>query len=139
LAAYVAASEAVKRAREDARPTLIECVTYRLEMHTTADDPTRYRDDEEVEKWRARDPIERFAGYLATKDLIDDDKRAALEDEIEDEIDAAWEKAAALIEGAPGPAQMFEHIYAEMTPALERQRVPFADIRKSRGEGGGDG
>ena len=57
LAAYVAAKEAVDRARAGDGPTLIECVTYRLAMHTTADDPKRYRSEEEVEQWRKRDPI----------------------------------------------------------------------------------
>jgi pyruvate dehydrogenase E1 component alpha subunit len=139
LAAYVAASEAVKRAREESRPTLIECVTYRLEMHTTADDPTRYREDEEVEEWRSRDPIERFYAYLASNDLIDDAKRESMEDEIGDEIDEAWRKAQALIDDGPGPEQMFEHILAEKPPELERQQEMFAEIWKSQKKGDGDG
>ena len=60
LAVYAAAQEAVARARTGGGPTLIECVTYRLMMHTTADDPTRYRTDEEVEKWNQKDPLPRF-------------------------------------------------------------------------------
>ncbi len=138
LAAYVAASEAVKRAREEARPTLIECVTYRLEMHTTADDPTRYRTDEEVEEWRSRDPIERFAGYLAAKDLIDDAKRDSLEDEVETAIDEAWRKAEDLIGQAAGPTRMFEHILAEKTPELQRQQERFAAIWDAQQKDGGD-
>lgn len=73
LAVYVAAAEAVERARSGDGPTLIENVTYRLSLHTTADDPTRYRDEEEVEKWEARDPIPRFQGYLKDKGLLSDD------------------------------------------------------------------
>ena len=64
LAVYAAASEAVERARSGGGPTLIECVTYRLAMHTTADDPKRYRTDAEVEEWRRKDPITRFQNYL---------------------------------------------------------------------------
>ena len=57
LAVYLAAQEAVERARAGGGPTLIECVTYRMMMHTTADDPKRYRSDEEVEGWSHRDPL----------------------------------------------------------------------------------
>ena len=54
LAVYAASREAVERAREGGGPTLIECVTYRLGVHTTADDPTKYRSDEEVKAWERR-------------------------------------------------------------------------------------
>ena len=57
LACYAVMAEAAARAREGGGPTLIEAVTYRLGPHTTSDDPTRYRSDEEVEQWRALDPI----------------------------------------------------------------------------------
>ena len=67
LAVYAAANEAVERARAGDGPTFIECVTYRLMMHTTADDPKRYRSDEEVEKWRKKDPLPRFQNYLKEK------------------------------------------------------------------------
>ncbi|NOX59098.1 MAG: thiamine pyrophosphate-dependent dehydrogenase E1 component subunit alpha, partial [Planctomycetes bacterium] len=64
LAVYSATSKAVAKARAGGGPTLIECVTYRLSMHTTADDPTRYRDDKEVKEWEKRDPLIRFTKYL---------------------------------------------------------------------------
>ena len=67
LAVYAAADEAVARARAGGGPTLIECVTYRMAVHTTADDPKRYRSEEEVESWRRRDPLARFQGYLAAR------------------------------------------------------------------------
>src|SRR5215468_7280205 len=60
LAVYAASREAVERARADGGPTLIECVTYRLGVHTTADDPTKYRSDEEVRAWERKDPLTRF-------------------------------------------------------------------------------
>ena len=48
----------------------METLTYRIGAHTTADDPTRYRDPAEVESWRARDPIVRFQSFLIKRDLL---------------------------------------------------------------------
>src|SRR2546427_9064495 len=61
LAVYAASREAVERARAGDGPTLIECVTYSLGVHTTADDPTKYRTAEEVAEWERKDPLTRFA------------------------------------------------------------------------------
>ena len=55
------------RARSGGGPTLIECVTYRIMMHTTADDPKKYRSEEDVERWKARDPLLRYRKYLVDK------------------------------------------------------------------------
>src|SRR6184192_3921889 len=71
LAVYAASREAVDRARAGDGPTLIECVTYRLGVHTTADDPTKYRTDEEVKFWEQKDPLTRFRAYLEKKKLLD--------------------------------------------------------------------
>ncbi len=127
LACYVAAEEAVKRAREEAAPTLIECVTYRLEMHTTADDPKRYRDDEEVESWRKRDPLIRFATYLRSRGLLDDEGEEKLEAEIRDELKQAWTDAEARIRELDGPGVMFDHVFARPTPELRRQRARMVE------------
>lgn len=122
LAVHVAAAEAVARARDGGGPTMIECVTYRLSVHTTADDPSVYRDEEEVEKWRKRDPIPRFQRYLRSRDLISDDDIDALEEEIGEKVDAAWEEAKDLMESLGDPADMFDHVYAEAPQYLEEQR-----------------
>lgn len=122
FACHVAAQEAAERAREDGTPTLIECVTYRMEMHTTADDPTRYRDDEEVEKWAERDPIDRFGKWLKARDMLDDDAISTMEDEIEGEIESAWQAATDRMEELADTAPMFAHILAEDTPELACQR-----------------
>jgi TPP-dependent pyruvate/acetoin dehydrogenase alpha subunit len=73
LAVYVAAHEAVERARAGGGPTLIECVTYRLAVHTTADDPMRYRDTQEVTEWEQRNPLARFQKYSTNKKLLADE------------------------------------------------------------------
>jgi pyruvate dehydrogenase E1 component alpha subunit len=56
--------QAVERARGGGGPHLIECLTYRLSDHTTADDASRYREDDEASQWWARDPIARLRVYL---------------------------------------------------------------------------
>jgi pyruvate dehydrogenase E1 component alpha subunit len=74
FAVYEAAKKAVDKARKGKGPTLIECYTYRIESHTTADDWQRYRDKKEVELWKKRDPIKRFSAYLKSKRILDDKK-----------------------------------------------------------------
>jgi pyruvate dehydrogenase E1 component alpha subunit len=125
LAVYTAAREAVDRARSGGGPSMIECVTYRMMMHTTADDPKRYRTNEEVEEWRKRDPIDRFQKYLKDKGLLSDQKIAELEEKIKDEIQKAIERAEELMKKYSDPLQMFEHVYAEMPAYLKEQREAF--------------
>jgi pyruvate dehydrogenase E1 component alpha subunit len=123
LAVYTAAMEAAERAREGEGPTLIECVTYRMMMHTTADDPKRYRTEEEVEGWRKRDPIIRFQSYLKDKGLLNDDTIKSLDNEVVEEIQKAVERAEKLMTEFVDPLHMFEHAYAEMPPHLKAQQV----------------
>ena len=126
LAVYVAAEEAINRARSGKGPTMIECVTYRMMMHTTADDPKRYRTDKEVEGWKKRDPIVRFQKYMTDKGLLSDEKIEALEAQIKDEIQAAVERAEKIMETAGDPLVMFEHAYEEMPPNLVEQSQELA-------------
>jgi pyruvate dehydrogenase E1 component alpha subunit len=125
LAVYTAAKEAVDRARSGGGPSMIECVTYRMMMHTTADDPKRYRRNEEVEDWKKRDPLDRFQKYLKDKKLLSDQKIEELETEIKDDIQKAVEHAEELMKKYSDPLQMFEHVYAEMPPYLKEQREEF--------------
>jgi len=124
LAVYVAAREAVDRARAGGGPTLIECVTYRLSVHTTADDPHRYRPDAEVQQWEAREPLLRFTCYMEARGLLDDAKRQALEEEVRGEIKAAVERFAAL--PPPDPLAMFDYVYAQLPPELKAHRQELA-------------
>lgn len=134
LASYVASAEAVERARSGDGPTLLELCTYRLSVHTTADDPTKYRSEEEVDEWKARDPLPRFQSYLEDKGLLDEGEMERLETEIEEEIDAAWDEAKARMEELrKEPEHMFDHVYAEMPAHLVEQR------RVLTGSGGGHG
>jgi pyruvate dehydrogenase E1 component alpha subunit len=120
LAVYAACREAVERARGGDGPTLIECVTYRLGVHTTADDPTKYRSTEEVEAWERKDPLTRFGAYLQKKNLLDD----GLTEAIDAEIAAAVQRFEAM--GPADPLTMFDHAYGERSPQLEAQRAAVA-------------
>jgi pyruvate dehydrogenase E1 component alpha subunit len=120
LAVVAACREAVERARAGDGPTLIECVTYRLGVHTTADDPTKYRSAEEVEAWERKDPLTRFGTYLQKKSLLEE----GLELAVDAEIAAAVQRFEA---GGPAdPLTMFEHVYGELPSHLARQREQLA-------------
>jgi pyruvate dehydrogenase E1 component alpha subunit len=121
LAVVAATSEAVARARAGGGPTLVECVTYRLGVHTTADDPTRYRSAEELAAWERKDPLTRFSAYLATRGLLDD----GLEREVDGEIAAAVERFEAT--PPPDPLRMFDHAYGRLPADVERQRTAMAE------------
>ncbi|MFO7685623.1 MAG: pyruvate dehydrogenase (acetyl-transferring) E1 component subunit alpha [Desulfobacterales bacterium] len=122
LAVYAAAAEAVERARKGAGATLIECVTYRMSVHTTADDPKRYRTDDEVEEWRKRDPLTRFQKHLTRKNLLSEEKIAAAETDVREKIQAAVDRAEQQMKAFGAPLDMFDHAYAEMPPHLKEQK-----------------
>ena len=127
LAVYAAAKEAVERARGGQGPTLIECVTYRMAVHTTADDPKRYRAEEEVEKWRKRDPMVRFQKYLVDKGILSQDDIATIESEVLEEIQSAIDGAEEQMKALGDPIDMFEHAYASMPAYLKEQKEAFAE------------
>jgi pyruvate dehydrogenase E1 component alpha subunit len=122
LAVYAAAKEAVERARSGGGPSFIECVTYRMMMHTTADDPKRYRTEKEVETWKKRDPLLRFQAYLKDKGILSDKDIEKLEAEVKDEIQTAVDRAEAQMKAGGDPLDMFDHVYAELSATLEDQR-----------------
>jgi pyruvate dehydrogenase E1 component alpha subunit len=129
LAVYQAATEAVDRARAGDGPTLIENVTYRLSLHTTADDPKRYRTDEEVEEWEKRDPIPRFQQYLKDKGILSDERIEEVEEEIQSEIREAVEAAEKRMkELEDEPVVMFDHFYDEMPAYIQEQREAFMQV-----------
>jgi 2-oxoisovalerate dehydrogenase E1 component alpha subunit len=111
LAVYETAKEAVDRARRDDGPTLIEAKTYRLTAHSSDDDDRRYREREEIEEWRLKDPIMRFEKYLTENGLLDEEKK----DELEAQIKAEVAEASDYAEEAPfaDPEEALERVYAE--------------------------
>jgi len=120
LACYAVTAEAAERAREGGGPTLIEAVTYRMGPHTTSDDPTRYRSDEEVAHWAALDPIQRYRTYLQSIEVWTErleERVAARSKRLRSELREA-------VVGAPDfdVTEMFDTVYHDITPDLAHQR-----------------
>ena len=132
LAVYKATKEALDRAKAGGGPTLIEAMTYRMSVHTTADDPTRYRSADEVKAWEKKDPIERFRKYLVKRELLTDESNEKISAEVKAEV----EKAVKEFEGisdfkmdAP-----FDFTFETEVPELESQRQRFLDELRKESE-----
>lgn len=119
LAMYSATKEAVDRARSGGGPTLIEAYTYRLGAHTTSDDPTKYREDSEVDEWRVKDPIDRFQKYLIEKKLIDEEWVEKTRSELEKEVMSTFEEIEK--DSDTEIEDIFKYQYETMPPHLEEQ------------------
>jgi pyruvate dehydrogenase E1 component alpha subunit/2-oxoisovalerate dehydrogenase E1 component alpha subunit len=135
LALYHVISDAVARARAGRGPTYIEALTYRIGAHSTSDDPTRYRAQEEVELWMERDPQARLRRHLVHRGLLDDATDAALEEELNAEIAAA----VTAIEALPPPARetLFDDVYKELPWNLADQREELRRVPLAPTHGGG--
>ena len=126
-AVYAAVRRAVAYAAAGGGPTLIEALTYRIEAHTNADDATRYRGQDEVDRWLARDPLTRIRQHLLARGLLDEPAVAALDAEAEAEVAALRQRVNT--DSVHDPADLFRHVYAEPTPALRRQHQElFAEL-----------
>ncbi len=132
LAVYRAAKEALDRARAGGGPTLIEAITYRVMMHTTADDPTKYRGKEEEEDWWKRDPIPRLERYLEQKGIWSEDLQGALEEEIKKEIDETVKAFEARSDFKPDSC--FDHVFGVPHDEIEKQRAEFLEELKKESE-----
>jgi 2-oxoisovalerate dehydrogenase E1 component alpha subunit len=124
LAVRAATLRARARAAAGEGPTLLEAVTYRIEGHSTSDDPRAYRPAELVEPWKRRDPILRVHRYLRRRGVLDDAADAALRDEVRAELLAALREAEAR-PPKPPVESLFEDVYAE---PLQQQREQLADL-----------
>jgi pyruvate dehydrogenase E1 component alpha subunit len=136
LAVYEVTREAVEKAKEpddgELRPTLIEAVQYRFGAHTTADDPSVYREDEEVERWKRKDPIPRLESYLYERGILDDERIDAIVTSVEEEVADAIETAEEF--ERPGPESIFEHVYADMPRRLREQARELEQLRERHGD-----
>jgi len=131
LAVYDVMQKAVERARSGQGPTLVETLTYRIGAHTTADDPTRYRDPVEVEAWRAKDPIVRFQKFLARRDLLNEERIRQVVEEVEEEVNEAIQVAEAMPPMAPD--SFFDYTMANLPPRWQEQRADLLRYVERKG------
>ena len=124
LAVYAVTKVALDAARSGQGPSFIEAFTYRMGAHTTSDDPTKYRMSAEVEVWKLRDPIERLKAWLAHEGKAD----GAFFAQVAAEADELGADVRARCLALPDPAgtDMFDHVYGERHPVMERERAEFA-------------
>ena len=128
LAVFKVVQEALKRARNGDGPTFIEAITYRMGPHTSSDDPTRYRSQEDVEEQRKKDPIARFEKYLLNKSVLADEKIKEITNRIDEEINTYISQA----ERTPPPEliEMFTDVYQDMPWHLKEQYDELLRIKK---------
>ena len=129
----LAVYDAVRSAREHAangNPTIVEAVTYRLDAHTTNDDPSLYRDQTEVDWWEDREPIGRYKSFLQQRGVWDDIDPHAVREEMNEKFDEAKEAADAYESG--GVDELFTHLYNEVPPKLKRQLDEFEAFLEAR-------
>ncbi|PSL05365.1 pyruvate dehydrogenase E1 component alpha subunit [Haloactinopolyspora alba] len=119
VAVLAVLTDAVETARSGAGPVLVEADTYRVEPHTNADDDTRYREHDEVETWKHRDPVDRLDAYLRANDALSDDDVSAAGARAETLVDDLRTRMA----GDPDadPRELFAHVFAEPTSQLREQ------------------
>ncbi|MER7173581.1 pyruvate dehydrogenase (acetyl-transferring) E1 component subunit alpha [Streptomyces mesophilus] len=135
LAVLAVTRAALDRARRGEGPMLIEAFTYRMGAHTTSDDPTKYRRDEEREAWEAKDPILRLRTYLLAEGLADE----AFFSELEAESEAFGKKVREAVRSMEDPDMMaiFENVYADGSALVDEERAQFAAYQASFADGEG--
>ncbi|MGH2917482.1 MAG: pyruvate dehydrogenase (acetyl-transferring) E1 component subunit alpha [Solirubrobacteraceae bacterium] len=107
-ATHAVTSEALRIAREERRPVLVEAVTYRFRGHSMAD-PEEYRTKEQVDEWRKRDPIAVFGDELVAAGILDEDERERMDRETVERVDEAVAFADA--SPFPSPNALYDDIY----------------------------
>ncbi|MEJ8566700.1 thiamine pyrophosphate-dependent enzyme [Elongatibacter sediminis] len=127
LAVYAVTDWAARRARDGGGPTLIELVTYRGGAHSTSDDPTRYRPRDEWDAFPLGDPMARLKGHLIALGIWSDEQHAELEQDLKNHVTECWKEACSYGTMTEGPFlgvhEMFEDVFEEMPPHLERQQA----------------
>ncbi|MET4224284.1 pyruvate dehydrogenase (acetyl-transferring) E1 component subunit alpha [Oerskovia enterophila] len=133
LAVLAVTHEALDRARTGGGATFVEAVTYRMGPHTTADDPTRYRDPAELETWAGRDPISRYRTYLTGLGLLTADEEARVQG-VADRAAAELRAGCIALEDPPA-LSIFDHVYAEPHAALAAERAAYAQYLEGFADG----
>jgi 2-oxoisovalerate dehydrogenase E1 component alpha subunit len=138
LACLATTRWALRECRTGNGPVLIEACTYRMDAHTTSDDPTRYRLADELEAWKLKDPIERVRVHLVREGLAEQE----FFDSVAEEADALAVRLRdyCVAMPAPGPERIFSEVYAELSPRVEAEREEYLAYHASfadAGEGAG--
>jgi len=128
MAMYFATKEALERARSGEGPTLIEAYTYRLGAHTTSDDPTKYRKDQEVEEWKAKDPIKRMKAYLIGQGVWTEEQDSKLIEQYDEEALEVFRKVEAT--GETRLEDIFNYHFKETPPHLKEQYQEYVEYLK---------
>lgn len=123
FAVYKTTKDAVQQVKQGKGPVFIECLTYRMSDHTTADDATRYRSREEVEMWKPKDPILRLKLFMEKKRLWTEPYQKEVEARSREIIDEAVKVAESL--EPPHPRDMFTYTYKKLTPRQLKQMKDF--------------
>jgi pyruvate dehydrogenase E1 component alpha subunit/2-oxoisovalerate dehydrogenase E1 component alpha subunit len=126
LAVYNVLKVAIERARRGDGPTFVECLTYRIGAHSTSDDPTRYRSNEEVESWKRKDPVDRLRKHLVQRGLVSDASDQELDRILAEEIGIVVKE----VEELPPPARtaLFDDVYANAPWHLREQRAALEKL-----------
>ncbi|MBM4375923.1 MAG: 3-methyl-2-oxobutanoate dehydrogenase [Deltaproteobacteria bacterium] len=135
FAVYHAVRVALERARRGEGPTFIETLTYRIGAHSSSDDPSLYRSQDEVDAWVARDPLQRLRRHLVATGALDDARDAELEGTLNDAIGRAIQEAEA--HPLPDRDTLFEDVYAELPWHLREQREELLALPPAPTHGGG--
>jgi 2-oxoisovalerate dehydrogenase E1 component alpha subunit len=128
LASYAVSAQYLDDARSGKGPRFIEALTYRMGAHTSSDDPTKYRENDDVQFWSQRDPITRFETYLRAKGESD----AFFADVASEAEDLAADVRARtqMLGELPGSA-IFENVYSDPHPLMDEQRAWLAAYEAS--------
>ena len=129
LAVHASVQVAIDRARNGGGPSLVECKTYRFMAHTSDDDDRSYRTKEEVDGWKARDPLPRMAAMLRDMGLLDDLAREEVETELRVQVDKAALDAEAAAE--PDPSTAFTKVFARTLTVTDRAPQPTEGIERT--------
>ncbi|MER7662014.1 pyruvate dehydrogenase (acetyl-transferring) E1 component subunit alpha [Streptomyces sp. NPDC096193] len=137
LACLAVTRSALERARRGEGPTLVEAFTYRMGAHTTSDDPTKYRADEERQAWEAKDPILRLRTYLENA-VLDKDEAEAFFTSLEEESETLGKRVREAVRAMPDPDDLaiFENVYADGHALVDEERAQFLAYQASFAEEG---
>ncbi|HEY6423868.1 MAG TPA: pyruvate dehydrogenase (acetyl-transferring) E1 component subunit alpha [Pseudonocardiaceae bacterium] len=136
LATLAVTRWALRECRTGNGPVLVEALTYRMDAHTTSDDPTRYRLDTELEEWKLKDPVERVRVHLVREGLAKPEFFQGVAAEADELAVRLRDYCNSM--PAPGPERIFSEVYAEASPQVDAQRDDYLAYHASFADQGGD-